>query len=407
MWLLIGGLAVAAPERCDGLDDDGDGVIDEGPVWSSADVDGDGRGDAGTATLLASCSELAASAMSDATDHDDGDADRFEGAVEVCNGLDDDADGETDEAACGCDATLIEPDVIQVCTSEASWSAAESACSGGGYHLLTLADASEQAAVEAVTAPYAADLWIGLNDRNVEGVFRWSNGTSFVYENWRYGEPNDYGANEDCVEIEASGFWDDDECALKQGYVCETNCVPTKWHFDADGDGLGDPANLVTTCKRPVATVLNSADCDDTDASVPKLAFDDLDGDGFGSSSSARVSCDPDDLGVAGDCDDNLFEVSPDAIELANGLDDDCDGEVDEGTGTPDDTGAAPDTATDTGTFATTPEDEPNDNRRAPPRPSGPDAYGFGLGCGHSPMVGWWSLLAFAIARRARRSVTA
>lgn len=46
------------------------------------------------------------------------------------------------------------------------------------------------------------------------------------------------------------------------------------------------------------------------------------------------LSCTPDDVdgdgwGAADDCDDNNPEVRPDAEEVCNGLDDDCDGLVD------------------------------------------------------------------------------
>jgi len=53
------------------------------------------------------------------------------------------------------------------------------------------------------------------------------------------------------------------------------------------------------------------------------VALDDLDHDGF---VSAMCSGDSDD-----DCDDDLASVSPLASETANGIDDDCDGNVDDG----------------------------------------------------------------------------
>jgi len=85
-----------ATERCDGLDDDCDGEIDEsgasGETTWYEDDDGDGWGDAavlacdapaGTVTLSGDC--------------DDADASVSPSASESCDGVDDDCDGDTDE----------------------------------------------------------------------------------------------------------------------------------------------------------------------------------------------------------------------------------------------------------------------------------------------------------------------
>ena len=65
--------------------------------------------------------------------------------------------------------------------------------------------------------------WIGLNDRRSESQFVWSDGTSYnasVYSNWHLGQPDDYGAGEDCVELRGSR-WNDFGCKYKFGYICE------------------------------------------------------------------------------------------------------------------------------------------------------------------------------------------
>lgn len=63
--------------------------------------------------------------------------------------------------------------------------------------------------------------------------------------------------------------------------------------------------------------------------------YRDLDGDGYGRSTSPRRDCEgspPDGHAALGDdCDDNSTERFPGAIEYCNRRDDDCDGEVDEG----------------------------------------------------------------------------
>jgi hypothetical protein len=62
----------------------------------------------------------------------------------------------------------------------------------------------------------------------------------------------------------------------------------------------------------------------------------DLDLDGWGDGSAIGWGgCTEDepayDYAPIGDCNDGKDWISPDAVEVANGVDDDCDGEIDEG----------------------------------------------------------------------------
>ncbi|MCB9668353.1 MAG: hypothetical protein H6734_02665 [Alphaproteobacteria bacterium] len=75
-------------------------------------------------------------------------------------------------------------------------------------------------------------------------------------------------------------------------------------------------------------------DCDgQIDEDVAIVAFLDRDGDGYGQSSMARRVCvlPADGATTGGDCDDTTAAVRPGAVEVCNGQDDDCDGDVDEG----------------------------------------------------------------------------
>lgn len=69
-----------------------------------------------------------------------------------------------------------------------------------------------------------------------------------------------------------------------------------------------------------------------------QTVFRDADADGYGNPAStqsipAGSPAPPGWATASGDCDDTRSAVHPDATEIANGMDDDCDGEVDEGTG--------------------------------------------------------------------------
>ena len=155
-------------------------------------------------------------------------------------------------------------------------------------------------------------------------------------------------ATEVCNEV-------DDDC---DGDVDE-ELATTVWYPDADGDGYGDATDPGTeSCLVLADHVDNDLDCDDTDAAVNPDAieycdlidndcdgvideddaadaltfYEDADGDGFGNLGSTTLACDQPDGYVTDttDCDDTNAAINPDATEVCNGADDDCDGTVDE-----------------------------------------------------------------------------
>lgn len=126
----------------------------------------------------------------------------------------------------------------------------------------------------------------------------------------------------------------DDDC---DGQVDETGSLV--FYRDADGDGFGNPDSLVSVCVQPAGYVADGSDCDDQDPrEFPgQVWYIDYDGDGYGSGDSL-VSClrpfrgyIPSELiSLSGDCKDSLASVNPAAPEICNGMDDDCDGLVDD-----------------------------------------------------------------------------
>lgn len=69
------------------------------------------------------------------------------------------------------------------------------------------------------------------------------------------------------------------------------------------------------------------------DEGVGETWFQDLDGDGFGSSSNTTVACGPPAGYVpnGGDCDDTNLNINPDRPETCDGQDNNCNGQIDEG----------------------------------------------------------------------------
>jgi len=321
----------AATEVCDGTDNDCDGDTDDDDsnldVGSAStfyiDADGDGYGTPDTTTRACSAPP---GAVGDSTDCDDGAAAVNPGAAEVCNEIDDDCDcpGDTNgdgiECASGDDGVDDDDPSLDV-ASAATWYADDDGDGHGTpYDTLATCDApsgyvsddTDCDDTDAAVSPSAAEVCDGAIDENCDGLI------------------------------------DDDDPAL------DVSSTET-WYTDGDGDGHGDSQGPQPACEAPSGTVALADDCDDTDAAVspsaaevcgdvdddcdglideddPDLSdattwFIDYDADGFGSSTYTAESCEI-PSGYAStddDCDDTDDVVNPDAEEVCNEIDDDCD----------------------------------------------------------------------------------
>jgi hypothetical protein len=100
-----------------------------------------------------------------------------------------------------------------------SWTNSEAEAVILGGHLATINDVAEN---EWVRQIFGGDLWIGLNDVNVEGTFEWVSGEPVTYTNWRLPfEPNNSGGEEHFAKIRSVGDWNDlrDDIAFQYGVV--------------------------------------------------------------------------------------------------------------------------------------------------------------------------------------------
>ncbi len=104
--------------------------------------------------------------------------------------------------------------------------------------------------------------------------------------------------------------------------------------MDDDGDGFGaDYLPGVRACEAPPGRVAEAGDCDDADPDLnPETRwYPDADRDGFGDEDAPVASCRPAGNGrVGGDCDDEEPTVHEGAVEQCDGLDNDCNGIVDD-----------------------------------------------------------------------------
>ncbi len=125
------------------------------------------------------------------------------------------------------------------------------------------------------------------------------------------------------------------------------------WYLDADGDGFGDPYTSDVGCDAPAGYISDNSDCDDSladinpqateycdgvdndcdgqfdedDAADATLWYIDEDGDGYGDVGTTSYACQEPQWYVDNhqDCDDMDPQVNPDANEICDGLDNDCD----------------------------------------------------------------------------------
>ena len=140
----------------------------------------------------------------------------------------------------------------------------------------------------------------------------------------------------------------DDNCSGVDNEPGSLGCI--EYWLDADGDNYGNPDTRGCACTPPAGAVFNDDDCADTAFDVnpgaPErpdgvdnncngtldegtIAFDN-DGDGY----CAGTVCTPQPGGtpLGGDCDDQEPRVSPGATEVCNsGLDENCNRRQDEG----------------------------------------------------------------------------
>ncbi|MCF8244873.1 MAG: hypothetical protein K9J37_09110 [Saprospiraceae bacterium] len=330
----------SATEICDGLDNNCDGTIDEGlAVTYYADADGDSFGD--PAVSMLSCSAMAGFVL-DNTDCDDTNDAINPDATEVCDGLDNNCDGTIDEGL----AVTYYADADGDSFGDPAVSMLS--CSAMAGFVLDNTDCDD---TNADVYPGATELCDGLDND--------CNGTLPADE--MDGDSDNFSACQgDCDDTNADVYPGATELCDGLDNNCngqvDDGAAPLSWYQDSDMDGFGDPNNSTLSCSPPPGTVLNADDCDDTNAAIfpgntetcngiddncdgtadegVLLAFYiDSDGDGFGDAAVTVFACTApvDYVNVAGDCDDTNASIFPSAIETCNGLDDNCDGTVDEG----------------------------------------------------------------------------
>ncbi|XP_053183583.1 C-type lectin domain family 4 member F-like [Scomber japonicus] len=99
-----------------------------------------------------------------------------------------------------------------------SWDKSKKDCEDRGAHLAIINSRDEQDFV----SKFYDRTWIGLSDKDLEGHWKWVDGTDLVGDGyWQEGEPNNDRNIEHCAEVSRKGGgWNDMPCSERLSWVC-------------------------------------------------------------------------------------------------------------------------------------------------------------------------------------------
>ena len=369
-----------ATEICNNIDDDCDTQIDEGLSVASyfEDEDGDGYG-AGVAVV--SCSQSAGYVTLN-NDCDDSNEDINPASTETCNSFDDDCDNQIDEgllityyadldgdgygAGSATNAASIFAQgnsSVTIQTNQITISGSDGGSDNLLFAIVNLTSSSSQTVTfnwqysSLDDAPEYDPAYYQINGNqqilsalnggvDQSGLIQLTLAQGDVLSFLVVTVDDSYG-EADLIITNLTGSFNTtiNTCSQPVGYVLtNTDCNNNSNtvypgaseicgnNVDENCDGVDPPCVIlgctdVTACNYNVLATISDSSC-----LYAIIYYGDFDGDGFGSTEEVFQSCEVPDGYVSNslDCNDENEAINVTAVEVCNGIDDDCDTQIDE-----------------------------------------------------------------------------
>uniref|UniRef100_A0A672K2Z2 CD209 antigen-like protein C n=1 Tax=Sinocyclocheilus grahami TaxID=75366 RepID=A0A672K2Z2_SINGR len=115
--------------------------------------------------------------------------------------------------------TYYQSSLYFISSETKSWTESRRYCTERAADLIIINNREEQ------NISGVAKVWIGLTDIEVEGRWKWVDGSTLTSRFWASGQPNNYkGKEEDCALIHSPG-WADFPCNDKHKWICEKSVL--------------------------------------------------------------------------------------------------------------------------------------------------------------------------------------